>query len=210
MATSNKLHLSDGNMKLGRIPSVSLPPLVTCVDNPPCATLCYARKAYEGYAAATAGLAWRDNLMFYLSDPSGYFNAIIEALARKRPQVGSEPRYFRWHVGGDIPDEAYFDGMHKVAALLPGWRFLAYTRRPWAWSADYKYTLGQMPENLRIIRSLWLTDPVDDPTHPWFKVHAKGEALPTTSTSQPCSGSCSECKLCWSLKPGHGVHIELH
>jgi len=103
---------------------VSLPPLVSCVDNPPCAELCYARKFHAGFARHTAGVKWDQNYDFYLEHPNGYFMDIHEQLYRKK-----NISLFRWHVGGDIPDKNYFMGMENLAELLLRISFLAYTRR---------------------------------------------------------------------------------
>ena len=201
-----KLHVSRGNMKLGLTLSVSLPPIVTCVPKPPCAGLCYARKAYDGYARTSCKPAWDENLAFYKADPHGYFDAIIQTLAHmKRTE---DRRYFRWHVGGDIPDEAYLDGMYKVAYLMPGWNFLAYSRRPYAWTHAQGSEEIAGPRNLRVLRSLWIDSDGIDHQHPWFKVLLPNEPVP--KGMDLCSGSCATCKRCWHLEPGQGMAIYLH
>ena len=40
----NKISISPGNQKMGFIPSVSLPPVVTCAHGCTCAKKCYAAK----------------------------------------------------------------------------------------------------------------------------------------------------------------------
>jgi len=201
-----KLHITEGNVKIGRIPSVSLPPWETCDSEAPCRELCYARKAYSGYARDTAGPAWGDNLAYYKADPDGYFDAVVANLAKRR-RIGTNRAYFRWHVGGDIPDPAYFKGMVKVARLLPGWQFLAYTRREYAWSTRLGYLEGA-PSNLTVLRSLWLDEPYAYTYTPWFKVLDKGEPLPPGGVL--CPGNCDKCYACWNLRPGEGRYIELH
>jgi len=177
------------------IPNVSLPPLLTCVENPPCAELCYARKFHTGFARHTAGVKWDHNLEAYRSDPVQYFNSIIEQL-RNNLNI----RLFRWHVGGDIPDQIYLEGMYHVSREIRHIDFLAYTRRDWAVPAS--------GINFNVIRSLWLEEKDDEEErkslpYPWFKVVPKGE--PAT-----CTGNCDRCARCWHLKPGEGITVNLH
>lgn len=208
--TPNKLHVSEGNSKIGRIPSVSLPPLVTCVENPPCARLCYARKAYEGYSRNMTGPAWRDNLAYYTSDPDGYFDVIVANLRRRK--LPADRRYFRWHVGGEIVDRRYYEGILRVAVALPDWQFLAYSRHYWAWSEPDDFTSGMMPQNLRVLRSLWIGEwdrsDVSPWKAPWFKVLDKDQPVPADGVL--CPGSCVTCKRCWHIECGSGTYIYLH
>ena len=41
--------ISNGNSKMGKIPSVSLPPILTCPKGTPCAKRCYAKRIYNRY-----------------------------------------------------------------------------------------------------------------------------------------------------------------
>lgn len=174
---------------------MSLPPLATCEDNPPCAKLCYARKFHTGFAAHTAGKQWDSNWELYQSDPDRYFASITDQLSGYK-----NIKLFRWHVGGDIPDQNYIDGMYYLSKKIWWIDFLAYTRRDWA--------LPYSTKNLKIVRSLWLGE-VDserdrrDLKYPWFKVLPKGE--PAT-----CQGGCDRCAVCWYLKPGTGMTVNLH
>jgi hypothetical protein len=175
---------------------VSLPPLLSCVSNPPCAKDCYANKAYKWYAITTVKPAWDENLAYYRSDPSGYFREIAEFIAYKKP-----PR-FRWHVGGDIPDVAYFTSMRNIAWQFPATIFLVYTRRPFAWQDS------ELP-NLTVLRSLWIDEePPEMSAGPFFKVLAKDQEVPTNGIL--CPGSCKTCDRCWVLMPSEITYIYKH
>ena len=47
--------ISEKNTKMGWIPSVSLPPIITCRPNAPCKKDCYALKAYRCYKRTKKG-----------------------------------------------------------------------------------------------------------------------------------------------------------
>lgn len=186
-----QIHIAKKNHKLGYIPNVSLPPIRTCVRNPPCAKDCYARRAYDGYGRATTRPAWDENLRFYRKNPYGYFTSIVEYLWEHKA------KYFRWHVGGDIPSQDYYRGMQAVATLCPDVKFLAYSRRQWAW--------GREPENLIVLRSYWLGEPLGKEAG--FVVVPKDEPIPLELA---CIGRCSDCHVCWNLAPGEKRVIHLH
>ena len=188
------VHISEGNRKLGRIPNISLPPIITCESNPPCAFKCYARKAYDGYGRNAVKPAWDANLAAFRGNWLNYFMEIVGYMQRRPKKT-----WFRWHVGGDIPNEEYLNGMCLVGSLLPNVRFLAYTRRPWAYQAK------DLPSNLAIIRSYWLGEEIED--DPGFKVYPKGYPI---DPAVRCPGNCSTCHACWFLKKGEHKAIHLH
>jgi hypothetical protein len=99
--------VSDGNMKLPGIPNNALPPIKACPKGVPCASTCYAQKAYRCYPSAKA--AWDANLAELRRNPTSYFASICTYLEAKQPE------FFRWHVSGDIQDQQYLDSM------WPGW-----------------------------------------------------------------------------------------
>ena len=90
--------LSSGNIKLGNIWNINLPPILSCATGVPCShTGCYAKKAYRQYPNVRN--AWNWNLNYYKANSNDYFASIIKQLKRKR-----HLDRFRWHSSGDILD----------------------------------------------------------------------------------------------------------
>jgi len=193
-----RLFISNGNKKLGPIPNVSLPPIKTCIENPQCAEKCYARKFSTGYAKNTAGIRWEENWQLWQENPARFELELSNYL------TWAEPRYFRWHVGGDIPDENYLRMMKNIAWLFPQTKFMAYSKRPWAWTTE-----GNELKNLSIIRSLWINEPVaDEEPYMFYKVWPKDKE--PSSHEIWCSGDCTSCKACWRIKLHERVNIHIH
>ena len=96
-----KIHISAGNMKLGAIMNISLPPVITCHNCGSCKHYCYAVRSYNRFTDTAAG--WNENYLLFITDPVRYFNEISAAVKLQR--------FFRWHVSGDIVNHEYFMGM---------------------------------------------------------------------------------------------------
>lgn len=105
----NKLHVSKENSKMGKVTSVSLTPVVSCPPNVPCSKICYAMGSYR--LRQNVRTAWDDNYDFWASDPIGFFTAIDKYLASTKRPI----KFFRWHVGGDIPNQRYLNSMCGIA-----------------------------------------------------------------------------------------------
>ena len=104
-----KIHISGGNMKLGSIINISLPPVATCHNCNSCSKYCYAIRSYNRFTDTAAG--WNENFLLFITDPDRYFNEISKAVKTQR--------FFRWHVSGDIVNGAYFAGIIRVALENP-------------------------------------------------------------------------------------------
>ena len=140
MEKKNLVSISAGNRKMGAIPSVSLPPVVTCAAGCKCAAKCYAAKLCRIYP--TVREAYTRNLEIYRSSPAEYFAQVKAAAATTR--------FFRWHVSGDIIGAEYFSGMVQTARDLPGTAFLAFTKKYNIVNRDIE-KFGPRPDNLKII-----------------------------------------------------------
>lgn len=137
------LHITPGNNKLGKIFNISLPPVLSCPKNVPCASEgCYAKRIYQ--FRKTARDAWNDNYKLVKTNPSEYFNGIIKYLQSRR----KKPTRFRWHTSGDIIDQNYYDGMKYVAEENKDIVFLAFTK-------NKKLNFNNTPNNLVIRFSNW-------------------------------------------------------
>ena len=197
-----KVTISHGNSKMGAIPSVSLPPILTCPDNCPCAKKCYAAKMCRIYPSVKR--SYENNLHVLNTDRRKYFEQVENAVKMSR--------YFRFHVSGDIPDLSYFVDMVLIAARNPGTHLLAFTKRYDIVNAYLDYG-GKIPENLKIIFSEWGSKTIPNPHNlPTAAVIFKG--CEPAENWKICGGNCAECACqgvgCWELKNGETIAFYEH
>lgn len=197
-----KVSISNGNAKMGAIPSVSLPPIITCPKGAPCAKKCYAHKLCRIYP--TVKKAYQNNLDIWNTNPTEYFNQVFNAVRMSR--------YFRFHVSGDIPNAQYFSYMVAVAMDNPHCEILAFTKQ-YAIINNYLATVGELPHNLHIIFSEWGTMPIPNPHNlPTAAVIFKGDE--PLDHWKICGGNCAECACrgvgCWELKTGETIAFYEH
>jgi hypothetical protein len=198
---NNQVSISPGNRKMGFIPSVSLPPIVTCASGCACCKKCYAAKMCRIYPSVRN--AYNRNLDILKNDIDGYFLQVKAA--------AMVTKYFRFHVSGDIPDMNYLDRMVKLAEELPGTTFLAFTKR-YAFINNF-LQYASLPDNLKIILSEWPGMALDNPHNlPVAHVIFKGEE--PAADWKICGGNCSECACrgvgCWELKAGEHIAFYEH
>jgi len=210
-----KLTISPGNSKIGRIPNVSFLPVVTCANNVPCREKCYACGSVTAYAKSVIP-AWGQNTMLYVLQPAKFWSE-LHAWFDVRRAMG-RPQYFRWFVGGDIPDfrtgEAalFVDNMVGLAALNPQTIFRSWTKRT---SAMERYLelrgRGHSVKNLQIGWSVWPGHIPEVSSEYSFHNISLGIYKPKVKIVDPvadrlsrgartCPGGCSNCKLCWGTK----------
>ena len=199
MINNNMVSISKGNSKMGYIPSVSLPPVVTCARGCTCAKKCYAAKLCRIYANTRK--AYARNLDILKNDMDSYFTQVKAA--------AMVTKYFRFHVSGDIPDMNYLDRMVKLAEELPGTTFLAFNKQYNFINCFLQY--ATIPDNLKIIFSEWPGMAMENPHNlPVAHVIFKGQE--PTDDWKICGGNCSVCACrgvgCWELK--HGEHIAFY
>lgn len=189
----NGLSIPSGNTKLGKIPSISLPPLLTCPPNPPCARDCYALKFERIWPSVKA--AWAGNLRTWQESPTTYMSTLDIYLTKHKPPM------FRWHVAGDIPDTGYLAMMIALARAHPHTRFMAYTKHVWALKARQAMPTT-WPPNLTLRYSTWPGRPIppeaqgiplswlsEDPRKPKASYHCPAVGSSTTT--------CYDCRACW-------------
>lgn len=198
-----KICISRGNSKMGAIPSVSLPAILTC-RKCGCNELCYACKGTFKFRNVSESL--ERNLKILRLDPGGYWRQVNEAVAMSR--------FFRFHVSGDIPNYEYFCRMVETAAKNPHCEILCFTKR-YNFVNRFIKIKGWYPKNLHIIFSGWrdlkMVNPYNLPeAHVRFKdgfCEAKPEAI-------ECYGNCTECSVagcgCWKLGLGEQVVFNQH
>lgn len=204
------ISISTGNTKMGDIPSVSLPPIITCQEHVPCARdgRCYVIKHMK---FGTVVRAFSKNYRIYLEDPQRYFSQIKGYL------LFYEPEYFRYHVGGDIPDQEYFDRIKALCLEVPEVKFMLMTKcymdkHYYEWRAEgeegspkkrsIELTCGVMPSNLSIIISAWPGYPIPADLRERFPIAYMddGNEPRITAADFVCHNHCDSCHYCWAAK----------
>lgn len=192
--------ISRGNEKLGGIPNISLTSCVSCAKDAPCKKSCYANKLQF---RPNVRKAWAANLKQARANPAEFFLDVQAYLYKK------QPKFFRWHVAGDILNAEYFKNIRYIAALFPKTKFLCFTKRHDLLKDIMSVCL---PDNLAIIASMW--PGWGDPEK--VKGYSKAWMQDGTETRIPadaieCPGSCETCGACWGLsKIGKDVVFNKH
>lgn len=190
-----KVTISKGNVKLGKIPNISLPPIISCRPGVPCAKDCYATKAYRMYPNVRK--AWDGNLAMYNSDPEEYFMQIQSWLKRNKPE------WFRWHVSGEILDEWYWGMVRNTAEAFKGTKFLIFTKY-------FELNFTHVPDNLSAVLSMWPGMKVPEINLPRAWCQDGTESRMPWSAIE-CPGNCQTCSACWGLaKRGWDVVFAIH
>ena len=182
------IKISEGNSKIKNVANLSLPPVVTCVKNVPCATEgCYALGSWNRYPNVRA--AWGTNLEFYKSDPKRFFSEFSQWIFKHQPER------FRLFVGGDFPDEKFAKSYMSLCGLYPTTQFLVFTKR-------YSIDFSSKPDNCQVILSTWpgLTLPKNKDL-PWAWLEGDIR-IPADAYYLRCPGDCSSevCgHKCWGF-----------
>lgn len=197
--------ISSGNIKMGQIPSVSLPSVTTC-RHCDCIHKCYAKKLER--IRPTVRDSYIRNLKILQEDPDTFWREVEGNIMMSR--------YFRFHVSGDIPDQAYFSRMVVISRRNPHCEILCFTKKFGIVNeiiANLRASSSDLPSNLHIVFSAWpgltMENPYDLPTaHVLFR-----DGTTTASpAAKACSGNCTECAItdggCWTLK--HGEEVVFH
>jgi len=200
MRQAQRVSISRGNRKLGGIMNVSLVPVECCPAGVPCANEgCYALKAYRLYPATRR--AWNRNARIARTNPRSYFQQIEEAIAK------SKPRYFRWHVAGDILNTNYLHRMCRIATKFPRTKFLAFTK---AFNIVNAYEdKKRLPPNLVVVFSAWPRMSVDNRREHRIAWMQDGTESRVPPDSVRCLGHCETCAVCFS-SPKSGPDVVFH
>ena len=199
--------ISKGNIKMGQIQSVSLPPIVTCSSLACkfCGKKCYARKICK--LRRTVKESYDNNLDILLNDKELFWREVNAAVALTT--------YFRFFVSGDIYDKDFLENMVLCARKNKHCNILCFTKK---YSLVNEYLEHhRLPKNLNIVFSAWKGLEMPNPFNlPTAEVMYKDG----TSTAEEgkkyiyCSGNCSECisekRSCWNLRKGEGVIFAEH
>lgn len=202
---SQMVSISEGNTKTGKIPSVSLLPRFSCPWNrckDTCGKRCYAIKLCT--LRNTVMNAYAKNSAVFKLSPAAYFNAVDSVMKRSQ--------FFRYHIGGDIPNRKYFRMMIKTAKDNPHCTVLFFTKQ-YEIVNEWIAKNGQLPANMRCMFSGWTNlKPVNPYNLPETTVYAKDEDFNPAWTA--CGGNCLDCALhcggCWDAKSGDTVAFKIH
>lgn len=205
--------------KLGTaIPSINLPPVITCRADAPCAKCteegggCYALRGHWLYKN-TRNILW-NNLYAFRENPKYFFESIaIQTRMFK---------FARWFSSGDIINMEFLHGMVKVAKKNTDVKYLCFTKK-WELVNEYLDSGKRLPSNLKIVFSTWGNVIPENPhnlpmTYVRFNLRGKKEEklkiqemnkkIPEMAI--PCTGKCYECQACWSLRKGQAVCFKKH
>ena len=192
--------ISKGNIKMGEIKSVSLPPVITCAENCTCAKKCYAMRMYRRFKQVKE--SYDRNLNIYINNPTEYWKQVNDALCTSR--------FFRFHVSGDIPTYDYLVQMIETVRNNPHCNVLVFTKQYNFVNMAIESGI-EIPSNLHILFSEWTGMPLPNP-HNLPVAHVIFKGTKPQPNWKICSGNCLECakanKNCWALK--NGEHVAFH
>lgn len=197
------IKISPGNSKMGSVPSVSLPAVITCRECD-CHQKCYARKL-ERLRPAVRN-AYLHNLDVLRNDSDTYWREVEAAIMLTR--------FFRFHVSGDIPDREYLDKMIEVASRNIHCQILCFTKKYEIVNELIADGRG-VPSNLHLIYSAWDNLPLDNPYNfPVAYVRYRDGHTSAPDNAKICGGNCSDCATvdggCWTLREGEAVVFDEH
>jgi hypothetical protein len=208
MKTEHGLTISLSNSKLGSfIPTINLPPIITCRCGAPCAKGCYGLRGNHRFENVKK--SQRENLAIFENSPEQYF-ADIDSFLKNGLTIY---KYFRFHSTGDIVNDDYFCKMVELAKANELTRFLCFTKK-FEIVNNYIKNNGALPNNLRVIFSAWdrlfkVENPYNMPVaYVNFKDTAKNPVI--SELAIPCTGNCENCLACWSLQKGQSVVFNQH
>ena len=197
--------ISQGNKKVGDVPSVSLLPVIDCGNCSKCKRSCYDLR--HDIIMKECLRTRAVNSLICKHERERYFAEIDDYLAKHlRPA-------FRFHIGGDIVDDDYFARMVELSRKHRKVDFLVFTKMFHVVNG-WIGTNGDLPPNLHVIFSGWIGLKMDNPYN-----------LPTAHpiidgvTSAPdgakyCTGNCTECykedRMCWTMGKGESILFAAH
>lgn len=201
LSKNDRVTITRGNEKIGECTwNVSLSPVISCAAGVPCTKDCYAVKFAK--LRPSCREAWSKNLRIAREDMPGYFKQISERLRNARKQ----PRFFRWHVAGDILNAEYLSGMLAIAREFPAIKFLCFTKK-----FDLLNGIAGEP-NLQFVLSMWpgmaVPEGLESYPRSWMQ---DGTEARIPENAIECPGRCDQCGMCWNLsKIGRDVYFHKH
>ena len=196
----NFVSIGNNNSKLGMaIPSINLPAIKTCRENAPCKKYCYACKGNFNFPSVKTSV--NNNYNAFIDNSELYFSEIIVRTALCR--------FVRWHSSGDIINMDYLIGMCKVARKNKGTKYLAFTKK-YELVNEYLASGKKIPKNLSIVFSNWDDFKCDNPFNLPTAYVRFNENTDIPENAIHCNNKCSECQICWNMKPNQSVVFDKH
>ena len=230
-----KIHVSTGNHKLGKIHNINLLPgdepitlkdgtLLTTVRGTcdgvcdGCKNYCYAMrdtKLHHNVIIYSSG----ENTRLCRENPDEYFRQIEDYLKHHRVKI------FRFHSSGEIPNIDYFIRMNKIAVKFPEIHFYCYTKR-FQILENFKQIYGPVAKNMVVNCSEWNGNTAgydleglnffvwDDGNDPEIAKlpHCRAVSAPEHPGGKGHSTgvNCVDCGLCWKKNNGHRIAVYNH
>ena len=201
---SKLVSISEGNTKMGKVPSLSLHPILTCPSrcNGTCGDKCYAKKL--AMLRPTVLRAYARNTAIAKLAPIEFFKTV--------DKVMKTSTHFRFHVSGDIPNRNYFHMVWFLSEKHPHCDVLMFTKR-FELVNEVIGDNGEPPKNLHILFSGWTNLTPDNPNHlPETTVYATDADIRPEWTL--CGGNCLDCAQhcagCWTAKKGETIAFKIH
>lgn len=196
--------ISNGNSKMGNIPSVSFPSLLTCIKCD-CNKICYANKLEK--LRPSVRQSYLHNWNLYKLDRETYWREIEATIMLSR--------FFRFHVSGDIPDQDYIHRMIDVANRNQHCEILCFTKKFDMCNKEISERKGELPNNLHLIYSGWKNLKMKNPYNlPEAHVRYRDGNTTARENAIECNGNCTECAItdrgCWVLEKGEQVVFTQH
>lgn len=201
----NKLHvkLQKGNSKTGvNCFTVSLLPVIDCVNCKECRMDCYDVKADMVYKQAKADRS--RNSVIHEKDPQRFWSEIDMQVKANFVQ------YLRINVGGDLNNDD-FQFVATLGENNPKCHFLFFTKNYKGINKFLKK--NSFPSNVHPIMSNWKGLEMENPNK-LPESHVLYEDGTTTAPEWAffCKGNCTECAFngegCWTLK--NDEHVVFH
>jgi hypothetical protein len=197
--------ISRGNTKMGAIPSLSLPPIITCSPYACklCGKKCYARRITA--RRKTVKEAYDRNLYLLQNEPEKFWREVGGAMAMST--------HFRFGVSGDIVNMDYLEHIVSLTRKYKQCEVLCFTKQFDVVNAYLEH--HRLPKNLHLIFSAWKGLDMPNP-HNLPEAHVLYRDGTTTARdgAKFCSGNCTECgiekKDCWTLQKKSQILFREH
>ena len=182
--------ISRGNLKLGKLPSFSLPVITTCPGKTPfCDQYCYGLKGMF----TLQQIKDKNERRLDASLRSDFVPIIVKEIQKTRAPA------FRLHVIGDFYSPEYIKRWGQIATILYEVIFFGSTR---SWRCEFlSKPLKEFRdlENVYMKASVDATDYLDPFSCGWRVWSIEGEGLPCPHDSRAVQ-DCASCGRCWTQK----------